>query len=452
MTILYFIIALGLLIFIHELGHFIVAKRSGVGVQVFSLGFGPRLIAFHRGETRYQISLLPLGGYVKLTGESPDSEDADDPKSFVRKRVPTRLGIVVAGPMMNLWLALAMMPLVFWLGRPIPAYLEQPPVIQGVGKATPAAAAGLKRGDRIRAIDGRPTERWDDVLQTILIHPEATLVLTLERDGEVLEREVTVAVRDKERSGFLGIEPSYLAAEAPVIDVLQKGGAAERAGLQPGDRVEAMSGKEVLTWSQMTDLINEGKGAPRELTVKRGRGTIRVTVVPRWDRKLERYRIGVQKDPEALRGEIIYRQYPLLAAILEGSRENLKLAGLTFQVLSRLVTLQLSYRSLGGPIRIAQAAGSAARSGVADFLYFMAFLSLQLGILNLLPIPVLDGGHAFFMFFEVIRRKPLSDKIQGIVTQAGLCLLLFLMVMVTINDVDMVWGLSELINKIRAIF
>ncbi len=452
MTILYFIIALGVLIFIHELGHFVMAKRAGVGVQVFSLGFGPRLIGFRYKETLYQLSALPLGGYVKLTGESQEAEDADDPRSFVKKGVGKRFSIVLAGPSMNLLLTLVMMPVVFMLGRPTPVYLEQPPVIQTVLPATPAAQAGLQVGDRVMAIEGKSTPDWNTALQTILISPGAATTWQLERAGKELTLPVTIGQQDKTQIGFVGIEPSYLAAENPTIDAVQKNGAAAQAGLQAGDRVVAIGNQSILTWSQMTELIQQAEGKPVKIKVRRGERELSVTLVPKLDRSMNRYLIGIQKDPRARFGEVVYKKYSIGKAIVEGSRESLRLAGLTFQVLGRLVTLQLSYKSLGGPVRIAQAAGSAAQAGWADFLYFMAFLSLQLGILNLLPIPVLDGGHAFFMLFEVIRRRPLSEKVQGIATQAGLFLLLFLMVAVTINDIDMVWGFRELLDKIRTLF
>jgi regulator of sigma E protease len=186
--------------------------------------------------------------------------------------------------------------------------------------------------------------------------------------------------------------------------------------------------------------------------VQRDDAIIAVILAPRWDKGLERYLLGVQKSSEPKGEDIVIKKYPFFEALYEGSLENLRLAGLTFQVLGRLITGQLSYKSLGGPIRIAQASAAAAESGAAQFLFFMAFLSLQLGILNLLPIPVLDGGHLFFMGIEAIRRKPVSLRVQGVATQLGLFLLLFVMLIVTVNDIDVVWDWSQLLEKVKGLF
>ncbi len=452
MSILYFIIALGVLIFIHELGHFIMAKRAGVRVETFSLGFGPRLIGFRKGETLYKISALPLGGYVKLTGEDPASEEASHPKSFAGKSISARLGVVAAGPIMNLVLAALIMPLVFMLGRPVPAYLDKSPVVTGLLPDSPAAEAGLLPGDKIISVGGESAETWGDLIRIVLLRPNSEAVLKWERDGAVLEETVMIQTTGKGQQAYLGIEPSRLALESTRIDDVASKGAAAQAGLQAGDQITSINGEAVATWSQMSAKVQASEGKPLTVEVERNGNKVTATLTPAWDEGLDRYLLGVQKSGAIPDGEVIIKKFPFWQAIVEGTKENVRLAGLTFQVVGRLVTFQLSYKSLGGPLRIAQASAAAARSGVADFLFFMAFLSMQLGVLNLLPIPVLDGGHLLFLGIEAIRRKPVSQRVQGIAIQLGLFLLLSVMLIVTVNDIDVIWDWSALLDKLKSVF
>lgn len=451
MTILYFVITLGVLIFIHEFGHFIVAKRSGVRVEVFSLGFGPKLFGVRKGETLYKVSALPLGGYVKLTGEDPSSEDAGHPRSFAKKSLRQRFAVVFAGPAMNLLLALVLMPLVFILGRPMPAYLEKPAVVTQVLPESVAEKAALQAGDRIVQVDGAETATWEDLMQAVLLRPEQSFEMTWQRDGKTMTATVLVPAGEKGQPGALGVEPPYLAAESPRIDAVSPGGAAAVAGLQEGDAVSAVNGVPIQTWSQMSKQVQASKGQELTIEAQRAGSVVVVQIKPTWDEGLSRYLLGVRKNP-GLAGERIIRKYPFWAAVKRGTAENIRLSSLTLQVVGRLLTFQLSYKSLGGPIRIAQASASAAESGLPNLIFFMAFLSIQLGILNLLPIPVLDGGHLFFMGFEAILRRPVSQRVQGIATQVGLFVLLFLMLIVTVNDIDTVWGFREIFEKLRGLF
>ncbi len=450
MTILYFIIALGVLIFIHELGHFIIAKRAGVYVEVFSLGFGPRILGFRKGETLYQVSLLPLGGYVKMKGEDPSSEEAADPRSFSQKSLKARFAVVFAGPLMNLLLALLIMPVVFMMGRPVPAYLDKAPVVQGVLVDSPAEKLGLQSGDKILTVAGEETSTWSDLMRAVLLRPDSEVVVEWDRQGKLVAETVRIRTRGKANTAYLGVEPPHLAAESTRIDDVTPNGPAASASLQAGDEVVAINNEPISSWSKMSERVQDSKGEALTVEVKRGGETVVVTLKPEFNEGMERYLLGIQKSAGI--GESVIRKYPFGEAIIEGTKENLRLVGLTFRVVGRLITFQLSYKSLGGPIRIAQASASAAQSGVAAFLFFMAFLSVQLGILNLLPIPVLDGGHLFFMGIEAIRRKPVSQRVQGIAIQVGLFVLLFLMLIVTVNDIDMVWGFREMFDKVRSIF
>ena len=452
MTILYFIIALGVLVFIHEFGHFIVAKGQGIGVEKFSLGFGPKLLSFRFGETEYLISALPLGGYVKLRGEDPQEADQSDPRSFSARPVWHRLKVVLAGPFMNLLLALVFLPLVFMIGRMEPAYLQEAPRLVGVEAGSPAAAAGLAEGDQILEVNEEPVKNWKELLEHVILRGGETLRLKVQRDGQVVLKEVMVAQGEASGPGTLGIEPHLILGNEAFIDEVMPGSAAMAAGLQAGDRVLSLDGQNVPGWSQMVERINKSEGRPLQVLVAREQTTRSFLIQPRHDEASGRWLVGIKKDFEKHAPQMVERRYPFFAAVVEGTKENVKLAKMTYVVLGRLVTGKLSYKTLGGPIRIAQASASAARAGVSHFLYFLAFLSIQLGLMNLLPIPVLDGGHVLFYSIEGIIRRPLSMRVRGMMENAGFVLLLGLMVLITFNDVDSVWGIQPLLEKIRNLF
>lgn len=446
MTIIFFIIALGVLIFVHELGHFLVAKRSGICVEIFSLGFGPRLVGFRRGETDYRLSALPLGGYVKMRGEEP-GEGAADPRSFAGKGIWTRARVVLFGPLMNLFFCLAFMPVVFMIGREEPAFLREPPVILDVREHSPAAVAGLRKGDRILAIDGKPTESWEGVLNRALLSPGSVLTLSFQRGGDRLERTVKVEELPEIRGGYVGIEPMLFVGNEATIDGVRPQGPAERAGLKAGDRVLSFGGHAVADWLDLAWKVDRTNGTEAPIVVRRGGETLTLQVRPEFDQENGRWLIGIVKDRRS-GVPMVVRRYGFLGAVVAGTKENVKLAGLTVDVLWRLVTRKLSYKVLGGPIIIAKTSAAAASSGLADFLYFLAFLSLQLSILNVLPIPVLDGGNLLFFGIEWIRRRPMSVRVRHAADQVGFALLVSLMLVVTYNDIDHIWGLGEVVKRL----
>lgn len=382
-----FIIALGVLIFIHELGHFIMAKRAGVRVETFSLGFGPG-IGVRRGETFYKISILPLGGYVKMTGEDPASEEATHPGSFAQKSLRARFGVVFAGPLMNIVMAFVLMPVIFMMGRPTPAYLEKIPVVVDMLSASPAAEVGLQSGDKILSIDGDETQNWGDLIRLVLLRPDQSVEIVWERDGQTIVKTVTIKTYGKEERGILGIEPDLLIAESTLVYEVSPGSAADEAGVKTGDQIFSINGRPIETWSEMSEQIQLSEGRALTVTLNRNGHKQKITLKPQWDKKMNRYLIGVSKLPV----KFVIKKFPFLKAIKEGTLENFRLIGLTMRVLGRLVTFRLSYKSLGGPVRIAKVFAQAAETGFVQFLFFMSFLSIQLGILNLLPIPVLDGG------------------------------------------------------------
>jgi len=456
MTIIYFIITLGLLVFIHEFGHFIAAKKQGIGVEKFSLGFGPKLFGFRRGETEYMASALPFGGYVKLMGEDPNNaeENAKIPpeKNYSARPVWQKMIVVFAGPAMNLLLALVIMPVVFMVGRMEPKYLEEKPVLVGVRAGSAGEKVGLLKGDRILELDGKAVGDWRELLDTVVLSANKDVVLKLDRGGQILTREAKVEESKETKAGTLGIEPSYFIGNDPVVDEVSPGGAADKGGLKAGDRVVAIDQQPVETWTDMTDKVEMAQGKVLAVTVDRGGEQKTFSLSPTYDDGLKKWLLGIRKDAAQHSEGFILKKYSLSQAIQHGWYENVKLVGMTLSVLKRLVTLDLSYKALGGPIRIAQASAMAAKAGYSDFLFFLAFLSIQLGVLNLLPIPVLDGGHFLFFAVEGVLRRPVSSKVRGIAEQAFFFILISLMLLVTLNDVDSVWGFKEIFGKIRGLF
>lgn len=462
MSILAFMVALGILVLVHEWGHYIVAKLSGVWVEKFSIGFGPKIIGFSKNGTDYRIAPIPLGGYVKLYGQDPleDAEGdeekakeiAKDPRSFISKPISAKLATVIAGPAMNLILCFLIMPLVFMFGRMQPKVLDEKPVVIDVVKGSPADKAGIVSGDEILKFNGEEVKTWQEVILKVSLHPNAEVELELKHDGKLQKRKLTLS-QDKAKKqlvGYAGLEPLNFFADDPVIHDISANSAAEKAGFKAGDRVVEMNGEVVKYWSQMTKLVQQSKGEELSIKVKRGDDVVDLKAAPVYHEDAKKYLLGVTKKLDM--SLFAKKQYGFVEAVKLGAKENFKLIGLTVDVLKRLFTRDLSVKSLGGPIQIAKATSAAAESGVGEFLYLLAFLSIQLGILNLLPIPVLDGGHVVFMAIEGIRRKPLSPKIRQISTQVGMFMLLFLMVVVTVNDINSVWGFKNIFQSIKGIF
>lgn len=462
-----FLIALGILVAVHEWGHYIVAKLSGVWVEKFSLGFGPKIIGFHKNGTDYRIAPIPLGGYVKLYGQDPweeaggdakkAEEIANDPRAFHSKPMSRKLATVLAGPMMNLVLCLLIMPVVFMVGRLQPKILDQAPVVIGVSKDSPAVAAGLQKGDRILSFDGVATPTWQELLLQIALHPDENVKVAYEREGK--KTEVTLAeTTDKTKSqvtGWVGIEPFDFYANEPLIDTVNTNSPAAAAGLKAGDRIVSIDGTPVEYWTDLTKAVQKSEGKALSVTVARDGAENALTVTPMLNADANTqgggvWIIGVTKRMNL--DDFVKKRHGLIDAFKLGFKENLKLLGLTLDVVKRLFTGDLSYKALGGPLQIAKATSSAAESGFGEFLYLLSFLSLQLGVLNLLPVPVLDGGHVVFMLLEAARRKPLSPRVRQVSTQIGLVMLLGLMVLVTFNDISSIIGFGNIFKSITGLF
>ena len=430
-TIISFAIVLGVLIFIHELGHFAVAKFVGVGVEKFSLGFGPKIFGFTRGETEYRVSILPLGGYVKMTGESVDEEvsDEDKEKSFTHKPISRRAAIVVAGPIMNLVLAFVLLPVIYMIGISVPAYLDKPAKIGYVTHDEAASKAGLQKGDTIEFLNNDRVKSWEDLITITALSPERVLAIKYRRDGSLIETTL-IPEASKSGAGIGGFFPPM----APRVAVVSKGYPAEEAGIKDNDLILSIDGKEITHWAELEGMVSRSS-KPLVIVIDREGARHEFEITPQFNEEREVYMIGVSRAEE-----MVQKRYGLFKAIGQGFKSAFVMTVKLFEIIKGLIVGKYSLKTLGGPIMIAQVAGQAAESGIVELIGLMAFLSLQLGIINLFPIPVLDGGHLVFFGIEFVRGKPLSDKVISVTQQIGVALLITLMVLVTYNDIFRIFG------------
>jgi regulator of sigma E protease len=427
------IIVLGILVFVHELGHFLVAKWLGVGVLKFSVGFGRKLISRKWGETEYQIASVPLGGYVKLLGESADDKvpESEKSRSFTEQSVLRRTAIVVAGPTMNLLLAAVVLPLVFMIGIQQPSHLTSPPVIGWVEPDSPAAEEGFQPGDRIHSINGKTIRDWESLIITVVTSPNDELNIVFERSGHMMSRALVPRGDPNTGAGLAGFQPGI--PKMGINDVI-KGRPADQAGIRPGDLVLSIDGGSQQDYEEMRRLIEENPGRELTFRIRRESETLSVMVTPVLDPEKNKGQVGIAFLPSFPDIGVVTKRHGLFLALQKGTEEVVRLTRLTFSVLGKLVTGKLSIRHLGGPITIVRFAGQAAQSGAVSLLQFMAFLSLNLAILNVLPIPVLDGGHLLFLVIESVIGRPVSAGKQEMAYKIGFTILIALMVVVFYND------------------
>ncbi len=426
MTLVYFLIVIGILVFVHEFGHFIMAKRAGVRVEKFSLGMGPKLFGYKKGDTDYIVSALPLGGYVKMAGENPDEEHTGAPDEFPSKTPWQRAKIAVAGASMNLLLAFILMPFVFLIGASIPAYLEEPASVGWVEHGSAGEKAGFQRADVIQEMKGRQVENWTKALSIIAANPSSPLDVVVLRAGQKLNVSLIPDTDSKSGVGEAGLLPDL----PPRIKEVNSGMPAQKAGIRAGDTIAYVNRVAIDHWVQFSNIVKKSVGQELTIVVHRDNADVTVKVTPVKNESLGYGIIGVVNDVKMMK-----QRYGLVESITKGFKRTLDMFSLTVDVLKQLFSLKLSIKSMGGPISIAQMSGQAARSGFADFLAFMSFISLQLGILNLLPIPVLDGGLIVFLIIESIRKKPFSSRVMEISQGVGLVLLLTLIAVISYNDV-----------------
>jgi regulator of sigma E protease len=436
-----FVVVLGILIIVHELGHFIMARLCGVGVERFSVGFGPVLWRFRGRETEYCLSLIPMGGYVKMMGDDENPLEGgkagtvDPAKAFNSKPLAARFLIVFAGPAMNFVLAVLIAAAMFmFIGRPV-----APAEVGRVTEGGPAAQAGLRTGDRIGAVDGKPVSYWEDLARAVQAASGRPLQVTVEGAGG--RRTVALTPAQAKRKDLFGDDQTVWEIGAspylpPAIGDVIPGDPAEQAGLKAGDVVGALEGQPVMSWDELAEKIHQRAGQPTRLEVKRGAEALTITVTPKKGKvpgpdgkEMEVGLVGIRPGGATL----MVRSNPL-SAMWEGLAWSTDVTAKTGIGLYKIVVGQLDRSNIGGPIQIAKTAGEQARQGIVSLALFTAVISINLFLLNLLPVPMLDGGHLLFFAFEAVLGRPLSVRKREVAQQVGFALLMLLMVFAFYND------------------
>ena len=421
---------LGFMILIHEFGHYAVAKLLGVRVEQFAIGFGKRLVGFRRGETDYRINAIPLGGYVKMSGENPMDERSDDPREFMNHSRWHRFLIAIAGPTMNILLAIFLLTTIFMVHYEYPAVFDEAPVIGWVMNDTPAAKAGLQIGDQITRIGDIQNPTWEQIEQEDEMSPGQPLVVDVERKGQTLEKTVVPEANGVDGMGYAGWSPKE--SSVTITDVQEKM-PAEKAGLKEGDKILSLDGKPVPALGAMVESLEKSKDKPITLTVLRNGQEKTFTIQPVLADKTH-YRIGISTT------QMKVKTLPFAAALNKSLDENRNNALLILRLVKKMMHGKM-LRSVEGPIRIGQAAGEAARSkGWTPLMGLTAAISLNLGIFNLLPIPILDGGVILFLLIEGIMRRDISMNIKERVYQAAFVFLVLFAALVIFNDLLKVSG------------
>lgn len=444
-SILAFLVAVSVLVAVHEFGHFIVARMLGVKVLRYSIGFGRILISWRpRGGTEYAVSAIPLGGYVKLLdereGEVPPEERH---RAFNRQAIWRRAAILTAGPAFNFIFALVAYWIVYMVGIP-----GIKPVVGPVAPNTPAAVAGVHEKDTILAVNGTHTSTWQATQLALLsaVVDKQPLRLRVEAPGTHAKRTVSLHYGDiksltrpgKLLSG-LGLQPWQPTVDA-VIDLVQPGSAAAHAGLQPGDRIQDIDGHAISDAKQFTAYIERRAGQRLTLTVERGHKHLEVPVVPEskkvGGKTVGRLGVKVAIAPNYGKDMVAYMHYGPLDAAGQAAARTGQIIALTAVVSYRMVAGQVSLSNLSGPVAIAHYAGSWAQAGLVYFLYFLALISVSLGFLNILPIPLLDGGQLLFLGVEAVQRRPVSEQTEAIAQRVGLSLIILLVGFAVFNDLS----------------
>ena len=435
-SILAFLFVLGVLIFVHEFGHFIMARRIGVRVITFSLGFGPKLLSFRRGDTEYCISAIPLGGYVKMAGETPEDARTGSSDEFLSKSKWQRFQVLVMGPVMNLALAVIVMAVVLLQGARLPASEDHPVIVGAFTPNSVAEAAGIQVGDRVISVDDKDVPTWRQFDIAIATRAKRPVRLVIERDGKRIERQVVPASMDRFDTGAIGV----LRVTHPQIAEIRTGQPGAEGGLRAGDVVLVAGGEPNLSRERLIELIQAHEGKPLALDVQRGDERLVVTVVPRViDGQV---RIGATITAVELK---TVEPGPLEAVKLS-LQQNWEWTTLIFETLGGLFTRQTSVKQLMGPVAIADLSGTAAaQESWIPLFTLMAMISLNLGLLNLMPIPVLDGGHIAILALEGVSRRDFSMKVKEKMLLVGFVLLMMLMVTVIYNDLMRIQWIEKLV-------
>jgi regulator of sigma E protease len=421
---------LGFMILIHEFGHYAVAKLLGVRVEQFAIGFGKRLIGFRRGETDYRINAIPLGGYVKMSGENPMDQRTDDPREFMNHSRWHRFLIAIAGPAMNILLAIFLLTTVYMVHYEYPVYLDKPAVLDGVKPGSAAAQAGLQAGDRIVKVDNIENPTWEQLEPRVWLSPNQPLTVTVQRGNQIFDKTIVPKPVTSSEVGSAG----WYAENSVVVGRVEPQLPAAKAGIKEEDQIVALNGQPVHSLESVIDSLQQTKDKPVDLTVLRAGQTLHFTMSPvlskTEDPKENRYRLGFSN-----KGEVKVTTLPFAKALNLSLERNRQYSLMILELAKKLVQRKISLRAVSGPIGIAQEAGYAAQQkGWTPLMELTAGISLNLGIFNLLPIPILDGGVILFLLIEGLMRRDISMNIKERVYQAAFVFLVLFAVMVIYND------------------
>src|SRR5215471_17686575 len=425
----WYLVLIGVMILIHELGHYWAARFFDVKVETFSFGFGPRLFGFRRGETDFRFSAILFGGYVKMAGDQPGDEAASDPRSLFAKPRWQRTIIAFAGPAINMVLAVVLLTGLFMVEFPkVP--MPHSPVVGFVMPEGAADKAGIREGDQVVQINSKVGPTWEDIALTEVASARRPMDVWVHRQGERLHFTITPNYDDKQDVGYAGW---FQETEVQVSGFYAGIDTAERAGLKQGDILVSVNGDPIRSTSRMRELIDHAKGEPVNLVFSRNgeRHEISITPVRKEVDGQERWMIGVE-----LQSKFEIVKLPLPQALAEATKTSVQNAKLIFSVLEGIVERRMSPRSFAGPIRIAQMSGQAARQGAATFIGLMAAVSLNLAIVNLMPIPILDGGVILLLLIEMLLRRDLDLKVKEAVVKVGFVFLMVVLVFAIYNDIS----------------
>jgi regulator of sigma E protease len=435
LTLVAFIFVLGVLVFVHEFGHYAVAKLFKVRVEVFSLGFGKRLLGFRRGDTDYRISLLPLGGYVKMAGENPMEARTGDPGEFMSHPRWQRFLIAIAGPAMNIILAIVVLTGLYMYRHEYPAYLDKPAEVGWVTEGSIAQNAGFRPGDEIVNVHDKRNPTWDDVRFQLFGNINQNLDMDVRRGDQMLHLTLPVHLSEKEDTDIFS-ELGLVPAQPTIVGDVVPGEPAQKAGIQPKDQIVAVNGTNIQSggYDALFEMLQKGKGNPAQITVERSGERLEKTLVPEYTAGSKgsdkAYRLGV-----FLKFDTKTQKLGFPAALSTAAVQSRKYSTLIFKVLSDLVTGKGSLKNLGGPVEIARQSGRAAQLGFVALLDFMCLISLNLAIFNLLPIPILDGGLMLMLLVEGIMRRDIKQEVKERVYQAAFVFLVLFAAVVIYNDV-----------------
>lgn len=439
-TLAAFLFVLGVLVFIHELGHFLLARWNGVRVLTFSLGFGPKLLKVQRGDTEYCISAIPLGGYVKMAGENPEDQPTGADDEFLAKTKWQRFQILIAGPVMNLLLAVVLLSLVLMQGADVLAYLDRPAVVGAVQPGSPAEKGGIQVGDTITHFGTADVKNWEHLDMAVAARPEREVDVTVLRSGREEHLKIRPDLTElrtrnnaKFEVGTIGVLPDVY----PRVQSTVAASPAETAGFKAHDEILAVDGQRMVFRTMVIDAISKKADQPVVFKVRRDGAEQSITVTPR--KEGDTAKIGMYMEEAT----ISYKPSPIEAVGMSVKR-NIEMAGLILGTLKDLVTGEASPKQLMGPVGIAQLSGESAQAGWIALLGLMASISLNLGLLNLMPIPVLDGGHIFIMAIETISRRDFSLQVKEKMLFVGFVLLMTLMATVIYNDLTRIAWIENL--------